>query len=118
MLDPLKQDSNTWKVIAYLDSCKCQLPHFDYMVLKADSGKPLAIMYMTPFMRQNLLRYSSIMFLDAQKRQMNKMGWPYIGPVIINNKRRVQTCCEAIVTSEDIDTYSWIMKSMASIEPR
>ena len=49
---------------------------------------------------------------------MNKIGWPYIGPVIINNKRRVQTCCEAIVTSEDIDTYSWIMKSMASIEPR
>ena len=58
------------------------------------------------------------MFLDAQKRQMNKMCWPYIGPVVMNNEYQVRQCSEAIVTSEDIDTYVWIIKAMASIESR
>ena len=26
--------------------------------------------------------------------------------------------CDAIVTSEDIDTYTWVFKAMVSIEPR
>ena len=114
----MQENSNTWKVLSYLDKCKSQMPGFDYRVQKTKSGKPIGIMYMTSYMRLNLLRNSSIMFLDAQKRQMNKMGWPYIGPVVMNNEFHVQPCCEAIVTSEDIDTYVWIMKSMSSIEKK
>ena len=58
------------------------------------------------------------MFIDAQKRKYNKLNWPYIGPVIKNSDNRIGVTCEAIVTTEDIDTYTWIFKSMISIEPR
>ena len=71
---------------------------------------------MTNSMRQSLLRYVHVLFLGAQKRQMNKMGWPYIGPVVMNNEFHVHTCCEAIVISEDIDTHLWIIQSMSNIE--
>ena len=73
---------------------------------------------MTARMRYNLIRYGNIMFIDGQKRKYNKLNWPYIGPCIRNSDNRVGVTCEAIVTSEDIDTYTWVFKSMASIEPR
>ena len=79
------------------------------------SGKPLGIMYMTQNMKISLLCYSIVMFLDAQKRQMNKMGWSYIGNVIMNNMFHVQTYSKDNVTSEDIATYAWVMQSMVSI---
>ena len=112
----MQHNSNTWKVVGYLKRCKERMPSFDFRVKYALSGKPLAIMWMTHNMRYNLLRYSRVLFLDAQKRQMNIMGWPYIGPVVINNEYHVTTCYEAIVTSEDIETYTWIIQAMASIE--
>ena len=112
----IQEHSNTWKTLSYLKKCKDRLPGFDFRVQYSQSGKPIGIMYMTKSMRQSLLCYAQVSFLDAQKRQMNKMGWPYIGPVVMNNEFHVQTCCEAIVTSEDIDTYLWIIQSMANIE--
>ena len=61
-------------------------------------------MYMTPRMRYNLVRYGNIMFLDSQKRQYNRLGWPYIGPVIRTNENKIAVTAESIVISEDIDT--------------
>ncbi len=75
-------------------------------------------MYMTPRMRYNLVRYGNIMSLDSQKRQYNRHGWPYIGPVIKTNENKVAVTCEAIVTSENVDTNVWVLKSMQSIEKR
>ena len=57
------------------------------------------------------------MFIDGQKRKYKQLNWPCIGPVIKNSDNQRVTC-EAIVTTEDIDTYTWIFKSMMSIEPR
>ena len=71
---------------------------------------------MNPRMRYNLRRYGNIMFLDSQKRQYNRHGWPYIAPVIKNNENKIAVTCEAIVTSENIDTYVWVLKSIESIE--
>ena len=86
--------------------------------MTSKSGIPTAILYMTTRMRYNLLRYGNIMFLDGQKRRYNNLDWPYIGPVIKNSDNRIGVTCEAIVTSEDIDTYTWVLKAMLSIEPR
>ena len=46
------------------------------------------------------------------------MNWPYIGPIIKNSNNGISVVSEAIVTSEDIDTYTWIFEAMVSIEPR
>ena len=112
----MSQDAGTWQVISFLEQCKNEMPGFDFRVLKDKEGYPIAIMWMTALMRYNLRRYAHILFLDCQKRQMNKIHWPYIGPAIINNEMRVSVTAEAIVTSEDIDTYTWIIKCMSEIE--
>ena len=49
---------------------------------------------------------------------MNKIAWPYMGPSVLNSENHVAVCCEAIVTAEDIDTYTWVIQSMLEIEPR
>ena len=57
---------------------------------------------MTSKMRENLIRYGDIIFLDAQKRQYNKLCWPYIGPVVRSNKNRIRCIAESVVIKEDI----------------
>ena len=114
----MSESSNTWQVLNYLQKCKVQITGFDFRIQHSTDGRPIAIMWMTPTMRTNLLRYSHILFLDCQKRQMNKIAWPYMGPSVLNSENRVAVCCEAIVTAEDIDTYTWVIKSMLDIEPR
>ena len=74
-------------------------------------------MFMTPRNRYNLIRFGNIIFLDAQKRQMNEFCWPYIGPVIKNGENKVGTVCESIVTGETLSFYVWILKMMEETEP-
>ena len=107
-----------WSALKFLRECKDTIPGFDFWILKGKAGNPTELLYMTSRMRYNLLRYGNIMFIDGQKRKYNKLNWPYIGPVIKNSDNRIGVTCEAIVTTEDIDTYTWIFKSMCSIEPR
>jgi len=114
----LQTDNNVWSALNFLNKCKESIPGFDYRILKARAGNPTALLYMTSRMRYNLIRYGNIMFIDGQKRQLNKLNWPYIGPVIRNGDNRIGVTCKAIVTSEDNDTYTWIFQSMKSIEPR
>ena len=69
-------------------------------------------------MRQRLLQYGDIIFLDAQKRQYNKLCWPYIGPTIRTNENTNRVIAESVVISEDIDTYVWILQSIQDMEPK
>ena len=114
----MQTDNKVWSALLFLRKCKESISGFDFRILRSSAGNPTAILYMTSRMRYNLIRYGNIMFIDGQKRKYNKLNWPYIGPVIKNSDNRIGVTCEAIVTSEDIDTYTWIMKSMMSIEPR
>ena len=57
-------------------------------------------------MRYNLLSFVCILFLDAMKRQMNEFSWTHGVPIVKNKKMKIVMYDEAIVTSEDIDTYA------------
>ena len=105
----MNSDGSTWKVLSYLQRCKRELPGFDYEIHYAEDGHPDGIMYMTAQMKNNLIRYGHIMYLDSQKRAFNKLGWPYIGISLHNNNLRVCVCCEAIVNGETIVMYTWII---------
>ena len=114
----MENDNKVWSALQFLIECKKTINGFDYRILRGTAGNPTALLYMTSRMRYNLIRYGNIMFIDGQKRKYNRLNWPYIGPVIKNSDNRIGVTCEAIVTTEDIDTYTWIFKSMVSIEPR
>ena len=69
-------------------------------------------------MHEDLIRYGDTLFLDAQKKDINKPGWVYIGPVINTNEREVRVTCECLSIVEDIPTYQWVIEMMEVMEPR
>ena len=72
---------------------------------------PDAIVWMTLFLTNNLICYGDILCLDAQKRQYNHLGWPYIARVVRTGDMKLSITSEAIVVTEDLDLYAWILKS-------
>ena len=114
----LHNDKDTWKAVAYLEKLKAEMHGFDFKIHYNNDGLPDAIVFMTHGMRRNLIRFGDILFLDSSKRQLNKIGWPYIGPAVMTNEWRVRTVSEAVVLSESIAMYTWILQAMAVMEPR
>jgi hypothetical protein len=102
----MSDDSDTWEGLRLMDDLKVHAPGFDYRVKRDSSGMPVGVMYMTAQMRYHARHYGSVLCLDAQKRQFNSSGWPYIAPIVKDN------------TEETHEFYIWILKSMAEIEPR
>jgi hypothetical protein len=41
---------------------------------------------MTKWMRADLLRFCNVVFLDAQQRQFNTSGFPYISPCMVGSE--------------------------------
>ena len=64
----MSKNPNTWQVLSYLQKYKGRIVGFDYIVQHSPDGRPIVIMWMTPIMRTNLLRYSHILFLHCQER--------------------------------------------------
>ena len=68
--------------------------------------------------REALVRYGDVIFLEAMKRDYNKPGWPYIGPCVKDNENKVRVTAEFICISENNEMYNWILRSMVEMEPR
>ena len=69
-------------------------------------------------MKQDALQFSSIIFLDACKRDINKPGLPYQSVVVMNNNMQVLPVCEGLTIAERLDVYSFIINACKSMEPR
>eukprot|EP00978_Attheya_sp_CCMP212_P038429 scaffold190503_cov58-Attheya_sp.AAC.2 len=78
----MQEDSCTWDTIRYLEEMKSTSSSFDYHIKYDHAGRPEAVYWMTSEMRQDLIRFGNILFLDSQKCQFNTPGWPYIGPCV------------------------------------
>ena len=114
----LNNVSDTLKAVSYLDDIKLKMYGFDFKIHYNNDRLPDAIVFMIHGMRQNLVRYGNVLFLDSQKRQFNKTGWPYIGPAIMTNDNKVGVTSESIVLIESIEMYTWILQVMAIMETR
>ena len=114
----MQESSSTWVALRYLDETKLAVPGFDYRVHYDRDGCPDGIVWMTPYMKMNLLQYGKILFLDAQKRQFNKSNWPYIGPALKDCEMRVCLAAECLCIQECLDMYVWILEMMQEMEPQ
>jgi hypothetical protein len=77
----LAKDSSTWKAIRYLEENKKTYPGFHFRVKYSSVETPEGLIWMTPNMRENLLRYGDILCLNMQARQYNFSGFPYCSPI-------------------------------------
>jgi hypothetical protein len=77
----LAKHTATWKAIRYLEGNKKLYPGFDFQVKYSPDGTPEGLIWMTPNMRETLLRYGDILCLNMQVRQYNSSGFPYCFPI-------------------------------------
>ena len=86
----MNSGTHKWKALLFLKKLKRQRDGFEYRMHFDNDGIPDGIVWMSLCMRKLLLRYGNILSLDAQKRQFNNMGWPYIGPVVKTNDNKIR----------------------------
>ena len=86
--------------------------HFD------EEDTPDKIIWMIFIMRRTILQYGNTLFLDAQKRQYNKICWPYIGLVVKTSKHRIRCIGEFNVITEDNDMYKPFAEYIVDMEPK
>jgi hypothetical protein len=62
-----EQDRSTWEAIRYLDELKIHNPGLDYRIKHDSHGRPEAVFYILPKMRQDILCFGDALFLDSHK---------------------------------------------------
>ena len=73
---------------------------------------------MTNEMRQDLIRFGDVIFLDSQKRQYNVANWPYIAPVVKDENMKTRVASESVCCEESHNLYHWVLTVMSEMEPR
>ena len=114
----MQEDSTTWEALRYLRLLRTTVRGFDFRLKTDTRGRPEGLVWMLPHMRVHLLRYGNILFLDAQKREFNNQGWPYIGPSLKDGEMKVRVGAESICIEETLEMYVWVLRKMSSMEPR
>ena len=106
----MTEGSSTWEALGYLKRCKKEIPGFDFRIRLNEKNHPCSLIFTTPNGRMNAIRYEEVIMIDMQNKQHNIQNWSYFAPVIKDMDMKVGVICEAIVISEDIDTYAWVLK--------
>ena len=78
---------------------------FSYQILRGQ-GEVTGCLWMTATMRKNFELFGSSICVDAMKRDINKMGMPYIAVTMHNEMNRVCVGCEGIVLAEREEAYA------------
>ena len=81
-------------------------------------GSPTAIVWITAYMRKAWIRYGDVIFLDAMKRKLNSLHWPYIGPVVLDHEMRVIPAVECLCLEEANEFYAFALNSLFEMEPK
>ena len=113
----MQESGETWDALKYLEDVAAKTSGFVFRVRRNPEGRPIGILWMTATMRRNAAMYGDVLFLDAQKRQMNASGWPYIALVVRTSEFKVGLAAESIHVEEAMDAYAWTMLTAADLEP-
>lgn len=112
-------DGDIWDVLIYMKAIQSKSPGFCYRVqYDKHSGRPLGVCWMFVEMRENLLRFADLIFLDACKRRHNKPGWPYHAVVVLDNEKQVIPVCECLGCAESNENYAFLLESCKLFETR
>jgi hypothetical protein len=114
----LQDSGDGWKVSAFLEKISHENAYFDYRVWRDErTGAPLGVVWMTQTMKEKWIRFGSTLSLDAMKRQLNSLHWPYIAPVIFDHELRVCVVAESLIIEESHAAYEFVLQSIFDMEP-
>ena len=112
-----KNETSSFKAKSFLDTVK-KNPGFDYRMKRSKYGDPEGIAWMTSEMKKDTIRFGEQIFLHSQKWQYNSFWWPYIGPVVVNNERKIHPIIESLIIQESTEFYVWILEHIQVMEGR
>lgn len=92
-------------------------PLFTFRICYDDNCIPTGIIWMTGIMRRAYEFFGEILCVDAMKRKLNSLEWPYLVPVILDGDKRIFVACERFVCSEMNDAYEFMFNSLFDMAP-
>ena len=63
------------------------------------------------------VRFGRIIYIDAIKRQMNYLHWPYSAPVVLDEEWQITPIFGMLSLSESFDSYTLALSFMFDLEP-
>ena len=89
----------------YMELLSEKDPEFVYEILEDTNGQITGCLWMTSTMRENFDLFGGYVCVDAMKRGINTLLWPYIATTMYNELESVCVGCEGIVTGERVGAY-------------
>lgn len=89
----------------YMQTLKDCNSGFDYQLLTDMNGRYTGCIWQTSIMKDNFDRFGGYLSIDAMKRGINKLLWPYMSIAMFNEINCVCVACEAIICSEREEAY-------------
>ena len=87
---------------------------FVYEILKDENDEITGCLWMTSTMRMNFELYGGYVSVDAMKRDINTLLWPYMATSMWNELNQVCVGCEGIMLSEREEAYKAMLDFQVS----
>ena len=117
LYETLKNSTEGWMVVSYLQKLNEKDSMFTYRIAYDEDGVPTGFVWQTGTMRRSFELYGEILSLDAMKRTMNDLNWPYMAPVVLDGDKRIFVACEGFVCGELKDAYGFVLESLFEMSP-
>lgn len=114
------EDSDEARLLCFSDYMRIigsKAKGFTYRFATDDDGVCNGVVWMTATMRSNFERFGSYVSLDAMKRGLHKLNWPYIAITMLNDLKKVCVGCESIMVGEQDEAYEFVVKSTCEMAP-
>ena len=114
----LTTEKNNQDVLAnlheYLELLTLKDNDFVYEILKDENDEITGCLWMTSTMRMNFELYGGYVSVDAMKRDINTLLWPYMATSMWNELNQVCVGCEGIMLSEREEAYKAMLDFQVS----
>ena len=97
-------------VVQYLCQLHRQDPSFLFDIQRDENDTMVGVCWQTATMRFDWDTCASCISLDGMKRQLNHFCYPYIAVTSLDGYGNMVVCAEAIVISERIEAYAWLLR--------
>jgi hypothetical protein len=115
--EALKDDHDILQIEKYLNLLAESDSSFKGRRVSDANGLPTGYMWQTGVHRNDLKLYGSTLFVDRLGHPLNNKGWPLMTIAMLSGEKKVCVACDAIIISERVDGYAWLIKACVEQTP-
>ena len=91
---------------------------FTYQMFKTSEGRFKGAAWMTKAMRSNTHRFGHTVSIDALKRELNSLCWPYVAVTSLNDVNKVCILVEGVLVDESEESYKFLIDCLMKMGNR